>query len=202
MQNPEKPNSRDELLVTVAQTKLGPLELEVAENPSDRLLAVFLLDCSTSMAGPPIAELNQCVARLIDELREDPFTSITVDLAIVAFSSTAQLVLPPTAIRHLEPGLFTPLAAGGNTALGAAVDLAGKVIPERLKYYSRVGLGAYRPCVFVLSDVSANWGKIEQLADRCRVDFLTIGSACVDVEPEPAATKSRPGSRKSSKREV
>lgn len=50
--------------------------------------------------------------------------------------------------------------------------------------------------------VSANWGKIEQLADRCRVEFLTIGSACVDVHPEPAATKSRPGSRKSSRRSM
>lgn len=180
---------RGESLASVAIQKLGPLELEVAENPSDRLLALFLLDRSSSMAGRPIAELNQCFRQLVADLREDPFTSLTVDLGVIAFTDRAELELPPTAVRQLEPGQLTPLVADGNTALGESLEMAAGCVIGRLRHYRRVGLGAYRPCIFLLTDGcptdewQAQADHLRTLAENHRwsIFCIALGQANLDV---------------------
>jgi hypothetical protein len=44
--------------------------------------------------------------------------------------------------------------------------------------------------------VIANWAKIERLAARCRKEFSTVGSACVDVHPARSPSIRRSASKR------
>jgi hypothetical protein len=58
---------------------------EFAENPEPRCSCLLLLDTSGSMAGEPIAQLNQGIKVFNDEVRADRLASLRVEVAIVTF---------------------------------------------------------------------------------------------------------------------
>jgi hypothetical protein len=56
-----------------------------ADNPEPRCPVILLLDTSGSMQGAPIAELNEGLATLQQELQRDELAAKRVELAVVTF---------------------------------------------------------------------------------------------------------------------
>src|SRR5512135_449557 len=64
----------------------GPLEqVEFAQNPEPRCPVVLVLDVSGSMAGKPIAELNQGLQDFAQVLKNDPLAALRVEVAVLTF---------------------------------------------------------------------------------------------------------------------
>src|ERR1700693_4942617 len=66
--------------------------MEFADNPEPRCPFVLLLDTSKSMAGKPIAALNEGLRALHAELMKDTLARLRVEIAVLSFGGNVQLV--------------------------------------------------------------------------------------------------------------
>ncbi|HEU5438933.1 MAG TPA: TIR domain-containing protein [Ktedonobacterales bacterium] len=113
-----------------------------------RLPVYLLLDCSSSMAGVKIEQVNTGVQMLYQELMADPRSADTVYISIIPFASSAyQMDLVPIA-------QFTPpqLKANGQRALGSALSLLNQSLDSDLIINQPGKKGDYKPLVFILTD--------------------------------------------------
>jgi uncharacterized protein YegL len=121
---------------------------DFAENPEPRCPCVLLLDTSSSMTGPPIAELNAGLKTFRDELQEDELAAKRVEVACVGFG-------PVRVVTDFEPAsAFQPpwLAAESDTPMGAAIVQALDLVHDRKEAYRANGIAFYRPWVFLITD--------------------------------------------------
>jgi uncharacterized protein YegL len=131
----------DELLFETSQ--------EFVDNPGHRCPFVLLLDTSSSMAGAPLAALNQGVRLFHEALQADPLARQRVEVALVTFGSPVEVVqsfVTPDAFRPpvLEPRGLTPLGTG----LLQALDL----VECRKTVYRAAGVSYSRPAIVLVSD--------------------------------------------------
>jgi uncharacterized protein YegL len=127
----------------------GFANIEFAENPEPRCACILLLDASGSMQGPPIAQLNLGLRSFKDELLSDPLAAKRVEVAVLTFGESPQLVVDFTDAANFEP---PTLVAGGLTPMGAAVwDALGR-LNARKETYRNNGIAYYRPWVFLITD--------------------------------------------------
>ncbi|MDD1723958.1 MAG: VWA domain-containing protein [Methanospirillum sp.] len=110
---------------------------------------VLVLDTSASMSGNKIAELNEGLRILTDELREDDLAMKRIDLAIISFGKGVELIRPFTGISAFVP---PELVAGGYTPMGEAILEAIRVVEERKEEYKEIGTDYYRPWIFLVTD--------------------------------------------------
>src|SRR5580704_6296905 len=88
---------------------------------SQRRLPVYLLvDCSESMAGPAIAEVERGVQTLLTELRENPLALESCYLSVITFARQAEQVVPLTELIQFQP---PKLSVRSGSSLGAALRL-------------------------------------------------------------------------------
>ncbi|HXY98648.1 MAG TPA: VWA domain-containing protein [Stellaceae bacterium] len=121
---------------------------EFASNPEQRCPCVLLLDTSGSMQGQPIAELNQGLVQLKDELMADKMAMLRVELSVITFG-------PVQVLNDFQtPDIWLPpqLHAGGDTPMGAAIEQGLNVIDLRKQVYRSNGMSYYRPWVFLITD--------------------------------------------------
>lgn len=99
--------------------------VEFADNANERTPCVLVLDCSGSMRGEPIKQLNAGLKALEKELKEDIDASSRVQLLIVkAFGKDEAVVSSDwTDAMNFEAPV---MEAGGLTPLGKAMELALK----------------------------------------------------------------------------
>jgi len=156
---------------------------EFVNNPEPRCPCVLLVDTSASMAGAPIAALNEGLKRFREALREDDDASKRVEIAIVAFGPT-----------RIENGFATPeyleppeLVAEGETPLAEAIEEALALVYERKETYRANGINYYRPWIFLIT-ASAPAGPLEASAKRVRSGeregrfaFFQVGVQNADV---------------------
>jgi uncharacterized protein YegL len=121
----------------------------LADNPEPRCPGVLLLDTSSSMAGEPLAALDQGVRAFCEELLKDPVARQRVEVALVTFGSPVEVVqdfVPVDQFQHpaLQPRGQTPLGTG----LLKALDL----LEARKADYRKHGVPYCRPWVFLLTD--------------------------------------------------
>lgn len=123
--------------------------IQFDETETRRLPVYLLLDCSGSMAGPPIVAVNNGVGLLYRELLNNPNASETVWISVITFAKDA------TRLPLTELAKFTPptLTANGPTAMGAALrELNTALDTEVIASEPGKRRGDYKPLAFLLTD--------------------------------------------------
>jgi len=136
-------------ILDMEQTPFGPTSDEFAPNPQQRCATVLLLDVSGSMQGQPLAELQAGLNVLRDELYADDLVRKRVEIAVVTFGGTVDIVHNFTGVEYFQS---PALVAKGDTPMGQAILMGLSLLNERKKEYHRNGILYFRPWVFLLTD--------------------------------------------------
>ena len=126
---------------------------EIKEVNANHLACVLLLDTSGSMGAvssneAPIDSLNRSIEAFKKEVCEDEMAK-TIDVAIVKFNSTVEVVVPFMPVENME---YTPQSANGGTSMGAAIVKAIDLIKERIRFYKILGTPCFKPWIFMITD--------------------------------------------------
>jgi uncharacterized protein YegL len=124
------------------------------ENFEERTPCVLLVDCSKSMEGDPIDQVNKGVVQLQQELARDPLVAARVTLCVIAVGGNGpnevQIVTDWTdANDFVAPA---PFVAGGTTPLGAGITLAMCEIERVKQGFRQTGVSFKRPLIIGLTD--------------------------------------------------
>ena len=148
-------------------------------NPAPRCPVVLLLDTSGSMYGQPINELNAALCQFIQETSEDEAASMSVELEVISFDDTANIVLPFTPISSIQRN-SVQLVTAGMTSMGAALNLAKSELENRRRMYRNAGISSYRPWVILMTDGGPNdsWtlpaDKMRELGEKGKITYIGI----------------------------
>lgn len=121
-------------------------------NPAPRLPIAVILDTSGSMAGRPLEELQEALARFLDELAGDADASASADLAVITVGGDVAVQRP---FALAASGGVPALEADGATPLGAGIGAALRLLDERKTQYRAAGTPYYQPWLVVLTDGAA-----------------------------------------------
>ena len=111
--------------------------LELAENPEPRWPCVLLLDTSGAMYGPPCRELNDRIRALAEEFENDILASLRLDIAIVSFNNSVELLQDFASVDALDIPEFT---ARGTTRTASAINYAINILESRKATYQGGGI--------------------------------------------------------------
>jgi len=141
-------------------------DVQLIDNSEQRTPLALVLDCSGSMQGAAIDQLNKGLALLEQELKADSIASKRVRLLVLEFGGQDEAKIAGDWIDAME---FTApnLTANGTTPTGQAVDLALAKIEEEKARFKQAGVAYTRPWLFLMSDgvPTDDW---QGAADRCR----------------------------------
>lgn len=141
--------------------------VEFADNANERTPCVLVLDCSGSMRGEPIKQLNAGLAALEKELKDDIDASSRVQLLIVKASGQDDVKIESDwtdAMNFTAP----TMEADGLTPLGKAMEVALQKIEDQKSLYDSCGITSKRPWIFLISDGEPTDYGWEKVADMCR----------------------------------
>lgn len=141
--------------------------VEFADNVNERTPCVLVLDCSGSMRGEPIKQLNAGLEALEKELKEDIDASSRVQILIIkAFGKDeTEISADWTDAMNFNAPV---MEAGGLTPLGKAMELALKKIEDQKCLYDSWGVTSKRPWIFLISDGEPTDYGWEKSAKLCR----------------------------------
>jgi uncharacterized protein YegL len=122
---------------------------EFVDNPEPRCPCVLLLDNSSSMAGAPLAALNEGLRAFRDELEKDPLARQRVEVALVTFGSPVEVVQPFAPVADFYPPALAPR---GQTPLGTGILQALDLLDARKVRYRAHGVPYSRPWLFLITD--------------------------------------------------
>jgi len=190
-QQPFTPFTQNPFLADVAN--------QFAENPENRCACVLLLDVSHSMSGEPLRELQDGLTAYRDSLAADSLARKRVEVAIVTFGGTVEIIQPFT-----TPDMFVAptLVSKGDTPMAEAVITALDLVQQRKNEYQTHGVGYYRPWIFLITDggpTDANtrqWPEaISRIADgeaKKRFSFFAVGVEGADFDRLSQLSKREP----------
>ena len=141
--------------------------VEFADNANERTPCVLVLDCSGSMRGEPIKQLNAGLKALENELKDDIDASSRVQLLIIKACGKDEAVISSDwtdAMNFTAP----TMEAGGLTPLGKAMELALRKIEDQKCLYDSCGITSKRPWIFLISDGEPTDYDWEIIAKKCR----------------------------------
>ena len=179
-------------------TELIPDEIQFAENPEPRCPCVLLVDVSTSMYGEPIEALNEGLARFAEELNNDPLASLRVEVAIITFANTSEVVQDFVTADQFKAPI---LVANGGTMMSAGINFALDKIEERKQMYRDNGIDYYRPWLFLITDgapteyqevVEAASENLKRAESEKRVAAFSVGVEGADMDTLAEISPRRP----------
>jgi uncharacterized protein YegL len=131
---------------------------------SRRLPIYLLLDCSESMAGEAIEEVNRGVEAMLNALRSDPQALESAWVSIITFSRTARQVVPLTEVLHFQA---PRLSVRSGTAMGAALRLVKQCLQREVTKTTATTKGDYKPLVILFTDGEPT-DEWESIADELK----------------------------------
>jgi len=176
----------------------GIPDVSLVDNSEQRTPLVLVLDCSGSMGGAPIEQLNAGLKLLEKQLKDDVIAAKRVRVLVIEYGGMDSASVIGDWCDAMD---FTApkLSANGTTPTGAAVDLALQEIEDEKARFRNAGVAYTRPWLFLMSDGQPTdaW---EASAERCRdseaqnrVAVFPIGVG--DAEVAVLAQFSRNGER-------
>jgi uncharacterized protein YegL len=160
----------------------GQAPLAVAPTPASAVIGqvlpmYFVGDESHSMAGAPIAAVNQGLIELRDEVAKHPLIGKKVRFGIITFADTAQTRLE---LSELSEDLMLPTLSprGRGTSYASALEALRHTIPGDVALLKASGYQVHRPSVFFLSD-----GQPTEKADRWRARLAELKDARFKERP-------------------
>ncbi|MDA7896580.1 VWA domain-containing protein [bacterium] len=114
-----------------------------------RLPVYFLLDCSESMIGEGIQEVENGLNEFLGTLRRDPRCLESVWISVITFSSKAEQIIPLSELTDVN---IPSLSVRPGTAMGEAYQLLTQCIEREVVKGSPQVKGDWRPLVFVITD--------------------------------------------------
>lgn len=158
--------------------------MKYADNPEPRCPVVLLLDTSGSMSGHPIDELNAGLAIFKQEIQRDTTASLRVEVAIITFDSSVDILQDFVTIDEFYPPQLT---ASGVTSMGEAIELALNKVENQKAIYKSNGIQYYQPWVFLITDggPTDSWQSAAQRvrqadADR-KISFYAVAVQGADM---------------------
>jgi hypothetical protein len=146
----------------MVQRGFGDFAPQIVNASESHMACLFLLDTSTSMQGEAIEELVSALNRFKVEVCEDKTTRDVLDVAIVEFNSTVNIVQEFVPIEYMEP---VSLTAHGGTDMNAGLRTAIDMVIERGRFYRRSGAQPYCPWIVMITDGGAN-ASIDNVAEE------------------------------------
>jgi uncharacterized protein YegL len=159
--------------------------VEFAENPEPRVPCVLIVDTSTSMQGPRIAELNKGLQVYRDELNADSLAAKRVEVAIVTFGGRVTRLIDFVSAANFVPPTLQVI---GGTPMGEAINTALDMIEERKNSYREHGIAYYRPWAFLITDGEPNdhWkpaaGRVQTGEQQKAFSFFAVGVEGANME--------------------
>lgn len=159
------------------------LELDdLLDNPTPRVPVSLCLDCSGSMGGAPIAELNEGVKTFYNALNSDEIARYSAEISIVTFGPAQK----ETDFQTLDQNNRAPvLFASGNTPMGEAVKLSLDSLEARKREYQNSGVDYYQPWLVLMTDGSPCGGsqaileqqisRVQSLVETRKLTVFPIG---------------------------
>jgi len=158
---------------------------EFAKNSQQRCPLVLVLDTSGSMAGQPIAELNEGLKEFDRSIKQDRLASLSVEVAVVTFGEYVQAMnvrgngtIPFDASQaFVTASQFVPplLQANGLTPMGDAVRKGLLLLQERKKIYKSGAIDYLRPWLWLITDGEPTDTGWEIVADEARKEEQNKG---------------------------
>ena len=142
--------------------------VEFAENANERTPCILVLDCSGSMRGEPIKQLNSGLEALEKELKEDIDASSRVQLLVIKAFGKDDAEVSADWVDEMN---FTApvMEASGLSPIGKAMKLALQKIEDQKGLYDCCGVSSKRPWIFLISDGEPTDYGWEQAAEECRI---------------------------------
>ncbi|AKG69637.1 MULTISPECIES: vWA domain-containing protein [Serratia] len=165
----------------------GIPDVAFINNSDQRTPLILVLDCSGSMGGEPIDQLNQGLALLEQELKDDVIAAKRVRLLIIEYGGYDQCKLHgdwTDAMDFVAPRL----AAGGTTPMGQAVMLALNEIEAEKQRLKQAGISYTRPWLFLMSDGQPT-DEWEGVAELCRQAEASNKVAVFPISVADASTE-------------
>ena len=133
---------------------------DLFDNPTPRVPVVLCLDCSGSMMGEPIKELNAGVKTFYQAINEDEIARFSAEICIVTFGPVQLEADFATLDVRPQPPV---LSASGNTPMGEAVKLSLDSLERRKELYKESGVDYYQPWLVLMTDGKPYGGSLELL---------------------------------------
>jgi uncharacterized protein YegL len=155
-----------------------------SRNREPRQPLVLLVDVSESMRND-IGDVQSGLEGLQHELQNDPVARNRVELAVITFGGTVQLLGGfEEAAGWVRPGL----TAQGDTPMSAAIDKALDLVESKKLLYRQHGLEFFRPWIFLVTDGAPTdeplWpgavARVTEAERRERVALFSVGTESAD----------------------
>ncbi|MDQ1207365.1 uncharacterized protein YegL [Acinetobacter baylyi] len=144
-----------------------------------RLPVFFVLDCSESMAGQNIQQMQQGIQLIMQQLRQDPYALETVYVSVIAFAGIVRTLVPLVEVFAYYPA---KLPLGGGTHLGKALEHLMNEFDRHLIKTTEQTKGDWKPIAYLFTDgrptdeckdAIYRWQK--KYARRCTLIALGMG---------------------------
>ncbi|TVR39272.1 MAG: VWA domain-containing protein [Planctomycetota bacterium] len=154
-------------------------------NPEPRCQVAIVLDVSASMAGEPLAALQDGLALLLDEIRNDPLARQRCEIAIITFGGSVKVVQDFATCDNID---LPRLSAQGNTPMGAGIAAGLDALTERRRILRQNGIERYRPWLFLITDgmatddIAQSARRLREAAEDGRLVCFGVGINDADME--------------------